>query len=177
MPDTQLSVGAQTDFEAMYLQHGGRVLAYALRRISPMVADDVVAETFLVAWRRLDDVPPDALPWLLGVARKVIANRRRSERRAVALHQRLAAEHRADLAASDTAVDERVPRALERLGERDRELLMLIAWDELSQAEVASVLGVRRNTVAVRLHRARRHFADALAAEDAHTPERTEVPR
>ena len=63
--------------EALFDAHSGRVFAYAARRSSPQDADDVVGETFLVAWRRLDAVPPDALPWLLGVARKVLSNRRR----------------------------------------------------------------------------------------------------
>src|SRR5437870_1849682 len=68
-------------FEAMFDSHAARVYAYAARRSSPDVANEVVGETFLVAWRRLDDVPPDPLPWLLNVARKVLANRRRSDRR------------------------------------------------------------------------------------------------
>ncbi len=170
-------MAAHAEFEELYRRHGGRVLAYALRRTSPAVADDVVADVFLVAWRRRDDVPADALPWLLGVARKVLANRRRGEQRVLALQHRLAFEPGGDPAAGGADVDDRVIRALARLGERDRELLMLLAWDGLSQAEVADVLGVRKNTVAVRLHRARQHFADALATEDSQTPQTTEVPR
>jgi RNA polymerase sigma-70 factor (ECF subfamily) len=152
-------------------------LAYVLRRTSPAVADDVVAEVFLVAWRRRDDMPGAALPWLLGVARKVLANRRRSEQRALALRHRLASEHESVAAATGDDGDELVIRALGRLPDRDREILMLLAWDGLSQTEVAEVLGVRKNTVAVRLHRARERFVDALAAEDANTPQTTEVPR
>ena len=168
---------AHAEFEELYRRHGGRVLGYALRRTSPAVADDVVAEVFLVAWRRRDDMPVDVLPWLLGVARKVLANRRRSEQRVLALRHRLASERESIAPATGDDVDERVIRALGRLSDRDRELLMLLAWDDLSQAEVAEVLGMRKNTVAVRLHRAREHFADALAAEDANTPQTTEVPR
>jgi RNA polymerase sigma-70 factor, ECF subfamily len=153
------------------------VLAYVLRRTSPGVADDVVADVFLVAWRKLDRLPAEPLPWLLGTARKLLANRRRGEERTVALHRRLAAEHDGVTAGSEDEVDERVIRALAHLSERDRELLMLLAWEELSQAEAAEVLGLRRNTVAVRLHRARRQFAEALAAQDANTRHRTEVPR
>jgi RNA polymerase sigma-70 factor (ECF subfamily) len=136
-----------------------------------------VADVFLVAWRRRHDMPADALPWLLGVARKVLANRRRSDQRVLALRHRLASERESVAAATGDEVDERVIRALGRLSDRDRELLMLLAWDDLSQADVAEVLGVRKNTVAVRLHRAREHFADALAAEDAKTPHTREVPR
>jgi RNA polymerase sigma factor (sigma-70 family) len=181
-------VAAQAQFEQLYRRHAGRVLAYALRRTSPAVADDVVADVFLVAWRRLDDMPADELAWLLGVARRVLANRRRGDRRATALHDRLAFEHR-DVtgdpsgggAAGDAGdagdVDERVLTALDRLAERDRELLMLIAWEGLSHTEVAQVLGVRRGTVAVRLHRARQQFAAALAAQDAAAETTTEVSR
>ena len=158
------------------------MLAYVLRRTSPGVADDVVADVFLVAWRKLDHLPAEPLPWLLGTARKLLANRRRGEERMVALHRRLASAHDAVTAGSEGAVDERavnerVIRALAHLSERDRELLMLLAWEELSQAEAAEVLGLRKNTVAVRLHRARRQFAEALAAEDTNTPHRMEVPR
>ena len=67
-------------FEQMFDSHAARVYAYAARRSSPDVANEVVGETFLVAWRRLDDVPPDPLPWLLNVARKVLANVRRKSR-------------------------------------------------------------------------------------------------
>lgn len=169
-------MGAHARFEELYRRHGGRVLAYVLRRASPALADDIVADVFLVAWRKLDELPADPLPWLLGVARKTLANRRRGEERAVALQHRLAFERAAVIAGDRDDIDERVIRALSRLPERDRELLMLLAWDGLSQAEVAEVLGVRKNTVAVRLHRARRQFAGALAAEDAHTSSRTEVP-
>jgi RNA polymerase sigma-70 factor (ECF subfamily) len=170
-------VDAHRRFEELYRRHGGRVLAYVLRRTSPAVADDVVADVFLVAWRKLDDLPAEPLPWLLGVARKHLANRRRGEERMVALHRRLASEHGPVTAGIGEEVDERVIRALGQLSERDRELLMLLAWDELSQPEVAEVLGLRKNTVAVRLHRARRQFAEALAREDATTPDRTKVPR
>lgn len=170
-------MNAHEQFEELYRRHGGRVLAYVLRRTSPNVADDVVAEVFLVAWRKLDQLPPEPLPWLLGTARKLLANRRRGEERILALHRRLAAEHGAATGYGEDAIDERVIRALARLGDRDRELLMLLAWEELSHAEAAEVLGLRKNTVAVRLHRARRQFAEALAAEDATTPHRMEVSR
>src|SRR5947209_42011 len=77
-------------FEGLYVAHAGRVGAYVRRRAASSTADDVIADTFLVAWRRLDDVPDRALPWLLGVARRLLANERRRDGRAAALHERLA---------------------------------------------------------------------------------------
>lgn len=161
----------QGRFEQLYRAHGDRVHAYALRRSTPATADDVTAEVFLIAWRRLDRVPDEPLPWLLAVARRVLANRRRGESRATALRERLAWSHRPSEPAVE-AIDERITRALAVLGERDRELLLLMAWEGLDQTEVAKVLGVRRGTVAVRLHRARQRFAEALAAQhdDLSTP-------
>ena len=78
-------------FEELFREHYGAVRGYALRRAARELAQDAVSETFLVAWRRLDDVPADALPWLFGVARRVLANQRRSAARSSALEQRLAA--------------------------------------------------------------------------------------
>jgi RNA polymerase sigma-70 factor (ECF subfamily) len=164
----------QSRFEELYRAHADQVHAYARRRSSGAVADDVVADVFLVAWRRLDHVPARPLPWLLGVARRVLANRRRAEGRAAALLDRLVGSYRpGDLTAE--AVDGRVLNALGALGEGDRELLLLVAWEGLDQAEVAEVLGIRRGTVAMRLHRARQRFARALAAQDHELLTATEV--
>lgn len=160
-------VEPQAQFEQLYRAHADRVHAYALRRTTPGAADDVVAEVFLVVWRRLHRVPEEPLPWLLGVARKVLANRRRADSRAAALHERLAdpGSRRYALPVSPE-VDDRVHRALAGLGERDRELLLLIAWEGLRVSEAAEVLGVRSNTLSVRLHRARQRLARALAGEN-----------
>lgn len=81
--------GRRARFERLYDAHYAPVLAYALRRSGRTVAHDVAAETFLVAWRRLDDVPVDAAPWLYGVARRVLANERRAEKRRAALAERM----------------------------------------------------------------------------------------
>ncbi len=158
----------QAQFEQLYRAHADRVHAYALRRTSPAVADDIVAEVFLVAWRKLHKIPADAeLPWLLAVARRVLANRRRSEGRAAALHVRLADESRTGAAGVDgPPVNDAVQRALAGLSDGDRELLLLVAWEGLRVHEAAQVLGVRANTAAVRLHRARQRLAGALAAEN-----------
>ena len=146
------------------------VWAYALRR-APRVADEVVAETFLVAWRRLDEVPDDALPWLIGVARNVRANLHRSDRRRDALVQRL----RPEVAAGDdpaTSVDERdaLRGALAGLSETDREVLLLTAWDDLDRGQVARALGCSRANVAVRLFRARRRLEAALGEDNSTHP-------
>jgi RNA polymerase sigma factor (sigma-70 family) len=175
VPDTQLAVDADARFEQLYRAHAGRVRAYALRRTTAAAADDVVADVFLVAWRRRSDVPDQPLPWLFGVARRVLANRRRSDGRSAALTHRIAADQAPHRDAPD--VDERVLAALATLSDPDRELLMLIAWEELDQSGVATALGVRRNTVAVRLHRARQRCAAALAAQDATHPMTLEVRR
>ncbi|HTD08435.1 MAG TPA: RNA polymerase sigma factor [Solirubrobacteraceae bacterium] len=152
-------------FEALYGAHAGAVLAYARRRTSAANADDVMAEVFLIAWRRLADVPHDERIWLLGVARRVLANQRRGQTRQRALSERLAPQ----LPASSPPLgrgprDERVLRALAGLREDDREALLLLGWEELSHAEAARVLGIRARTFSVRAHRARRRFALALAA-------------
>lgn len=166
----------QARFEELYRSYADRVHAYARRRSDSATADDVVAEVFLVVWRRLNQVPDEPFPWLLAVARRVLANRRRAEGRSRALRDRLAGSgprYQPPVAAGD----ERVLRALAGLGERDRELLLLIAWEGLGQAEVAEALGLRVGTVAVRLHRARRRFAEALAAQDDDVSTPMEVRR
>ena len=154
-------------FEELFRRHYPAVRGYALRRTSPDAAQDAVAETFLVAWRRLDDVPDDELPWLFGVARRVLANQRRSSDRGEALQQRLAgAEAEApDLEASVTE-SEVVRAALARLSERDREALMLVAWHGLSGRRAARAAGCTRAAFDVRLHRARRRLAAQLEILD-----------
>jgi RNA polymerase sigma factor (sigma-70 family) len=143
-------------FEQVFDEHFRAVSAYARRRAAEAEAEDVVAETFLVAWRRLDEVPGDAKPWLLGVARRVLANQRRAAGRRLALTQRVARER--------VAEPDRRPilEALERLPESDRELLLLVAWDGLSTGEAAATLGCSRPAVKVRLHRARRRLGAEL---------------
>jgi RNA polymerase sigma factor (sigma-70 family) len=155
----------ETRFEAIFDRHAGRVYAYAARRSDPDTASDVVAETFLIAWRRLDVVPEDALPWLLNVASKVLANARRSEQRRDAFAVRLAHGRRA-LVAFDPA--DAVPTkllvrdALDRLPPVEREALLLVAWDGLDVRAGAAAAGCSRATFSVRLHRARRRLMKEL---------------
>jgi RNA polymerase sigma-70 factor (ECF subfamily) len=122
-------VDAERRFAAVYRQHYAAVLAYFLRRCStPADAADATAESFAIAWRRLDDLPrDDSLPWLYGVARRVLANQRRGERRRTRLQQRLSdAFETAAPNSDDPAVA--LGEALERLSADDRELLILTAW-------------------------------------------------
>lgn len=149
-------------FEQLHADHAARVFAYARRRSSRMDADEVVAETFLVAWRRLDDIPDAALPWLLAVARRTLANQRRGSDRQERLRLRLASVPAAGAAADAEQVSDVVRRALDQLPAAEREALTLLVWDELTPAEVATVLDCSRAAVYLRLHRARRRLADLL---------------
>lgn len=154
-------------FERLYRENFHAVLRFAAARIDPERAKDVAAETFLVAWRRLDDVPAEPRPWLLGVARKVISGQFRAESRRDALLVRIRAEpdeQSADLAGA-IADREHVLAAFAGLRARDREALRLVTWDGLTNAEAAEVLSVSRLAFAVRLHRARRRLEQALEPE------------
>jgi DNA-directed RNA polymerase specialized sigma24 family protein len=148
--------------EALWHEWHRHVLAYALRRADPATAEDVVAETFAIAWRRLAEMPDRPLPWLLGVARRVLANHRRGERRRRALVDRLPVP-----AAPEGAPAGRALGALASLRERDREVLLLHAWEGLDHAEAGTVMGCSAATFAVRLHRARRRFERELERVDA----------
>jgi RNA polymerase sigma factor (sigma-70 family) len=154
-------------FDALYRDHQAAILGYALRRTSqPEDAADVLAETFLVAWRRLDDLPRDAEGrlWLYGVARRVLANQRRGERR----RNSLAVELAQDLAGSPISAEpiediQELAAAFRRLSKADRELLALEGWEDLDPGEIAVVLGCSRNAARIRLHRARRRLRSELA--------------
>lgn len=153
-------------FEALFREHHRAVHAYARRRVPPEAVDDVVSEAFLVVWRRLDEVPEPPLPWLLTVARNVIG----TERRGAARRQRLWLKaQRGHADGYDPGqlelVDGRVSVALARLNERDREALTLVAWDGLTPAQAAAVLGEPSTRFRQRLHRAARRLRDQLATE------------
>jgi RNA polymerase sigma factor (sigma-70 family) len=155
-------------FEAVYAANHAPILGYALRRtVSPDDAADILAETFLTAWRRLDELPGDdgARLWLYGVARRVLANYYRGERRRSALADRLRAElSAAYLPPEITRESAYIATALRALPEPDRELLTLAAWEGLDYGQIAVVLGCSRNAVRIRLHRARARLAAELAS-------------
>lgn len=159
-------------FERIYDENYERILGYALRRTDTAEdAADAVAETFVAAWRRLDDVPdgPRARLWLYGTARKVLGNQFRAARRRRSLADRLhAAMPRVVdevMPVADTTLGTSISAAFARLGDQDRELLLMVAWEELEPGEIATVLGCAPGTARVRLHRARKRFARALQIE------------
>lgn len=135
---------------------------YVRRRIPAGSVDDVVSETMATLWKRLDDIPSHAaLPWSYGVARRQVSNHRRGSRRHLRLVQRLEAE---PLTAtnSDTPLDPELEQSLARLGESDREILRLWAWEQLEAAEIATVMGLTANAAAIRLHRAKKKLGENL---------------
>jgi RNA polymerase sigma factor (sigma-70 family) len=153
-------------FEQVYGENHRAVLGYLLRRTNtPEDAADLIAEVFLTAWRRLDDVPSGdrARLWLFGVARRTLANHRRGERRRSTLAERMRAELELTDAVPESAGElAHIAAAYRSLATADRELLALAGWEGLEPKEIAVVLGCSRNAARIRLHRARRRFADAL---------------
>ena len=159
-------------FSALFDATHVALLGYAVRRVTdPADAADVVAETYLVAWRRLADVPAgsEARPWLFGVARRVLANHYRGERRRLALADRLRDSLHQVVPPPEVREPSVLERAVQRLGDDDRELLHLLAWEELARDEIATAMGLSRATVRVRLHRARARLRQAMAAIEAET--------
>lgn len=152
--------------------HAAAVTAYALRRVSHQDAADVVAETFLIAWRRLDEIDEErsALPWLYAVARRVLLSQQRATGRQQAIAKRLAAEDRSEVPHHDgpPTGPRHLLEALAELTENDREVLMLAAWEELSSSEAARVLDCSATAFRIRLHRARRRLRERLAQPRSH---------
>ena len=152
-------------FADLYSRHLRAVRDFCRRRVASDLVDDAVAETFLAAWRRLGDIPAgaQALVWLYGVAYRVIGHQRRTATRLRRLEHRLrSVAHRPVAAADEPVLDgddcRLVLAAAARLGELDAEVLRLVAWEQLSVADVAAVLGIDPNAVKQRLHRARRNL-------------------
>jgi RNA polymerase sigma factor (sigma-70 family) len=158
-------------FRILYEANYARILGYALRRCpDPEDAADVVSETFLTAWRRLDAVPPEeARLWLYGTARRVLANQRRGRRRRRQLGERL----REALGQAASPAPERegrlgdVASAFACLSDGDREILALAAWEGFGAAELGRVIGCSENAARIRLHRARRRLEGHLQAGEA----------
>jgi RNA polymerase sigma-70 factor (ECF subfamily) len=161
-------------FEAIYRAHYGALVRFVHRRSDAASAEEIVADTFAIAWRRLDDVPADPLPWLYVVARNLLYAERRAAGRARETAEgaaRVASTSRdpADaLAERDSAL-----RAFASLSEPDREVLRLLAWEGLSHRDAARVLRTSRVAFSMRASRARRRLAAALADP---SPTMTPIP-
>ncbi|WP_326726106.1 sigma-70 family RNA polymerase sigma factor [Streptomyces sp. NBC_00243] len=161
---------------------------YLLRRAGADMAEDVLSETMLVLWRRIDDVPgpgtgsdpdpepnadpdpsPDeVLPWCYGVARGCLANARRADGRRLRLVERLIrTQQRPPTGAADHSD---LHAALGALGALDREVVQLWAWEELAPRQIAEATGMTSNAVSIRLHRAKKKLAAQLGRKDAERP-------
>ena len=166
MAETNDPNEAERQFEALFRANYGAVRSYVRRRAVEGAVDDAVAETFLVAWRRLDLAPGDPLPWLLSIARKTLSTHRRSATRRDRLADRLRLQrHEIAEPGADEPLHGRsgeVGQALARLSPREREALTLVAWDGLTPREAAVVLGQSAATIRVRLHRAKAHLRREL---------------
>jgi RNA polymerase sigma-70 factor (ECF subfamily) len=141
------------DFSAVYRECYPRVLAYAASHAGAQRAEDIASETFTIAWRKLDQMPSNALPWLLGIARNLVK----------AAHRQTWHDELTDVAADDDYAMFELRAALATLSEADQEVLTLLAWHGLTPAEAAKVLGCTTATFYVRLHRARRRLSTTLS--------------
>lgn len=154
-------------FTDVYAAHHAAVVRYGLRRLGDAdAAGELAQEVFIVAWRRRADVPDRVLPWLYGVARRLLANHRRAARPVPIEHVEAAVGSDADLVATVTDLRS----ALSTLNDADQEILRLVGWEQLSVTEAAQVLECGRAAAAVRLHRARRRLLAALASPRRSAP-------
>ena len=144
------------------------VRRFLARRTDPATADDVLAETLLVCWRRVEELPDEPLPWVYGVARNCLHNADRSARRQQRLAARIATvDPPAEVAPAPAEPDDDLAVALAALRPDDAELLRLWAWEQLTPAEIAVVLDITSNAASIRLHRAREKLKDQLRKVDA----------
>ncbi|UCM89256.1 RNA polymerase sigma factor [Streptomyces marincola] len=156
------------DFDRLFRSTFRRVLAYCLRRLSETAAHDAVSEVYAVAWRkrrRLPDDEHEAALWLLGIARKVVANQTRGQRRWARLLRRVAEQPGPAVSSAETP---ELSEAMAGLSADKQELLRLAYWDDLSRADMAALYGISVAAVSTRLHRARQELRSRLAAADAH---------
>ena len=158
---------------AIYDEHAHRVYAYALRHCGHSGADDVLAETFAIAWRRRETVPDDPLGWLLVTARNVISSTRRAEQRRQRLTSLLAEQPTGAHSPAGDVVQHRLEllQALDRLSQREREALLLVAWDGLDTRQAALVAGCTPRAFRARLARARARLAAAMLQPEPPDPE------
>lgn len=173
-------------FAHLYDRYAPDIHRYAARRLGDGAADDITAETFLIAFRaraRYDRERAAARPWLYGIAARLIGRQRRSEVRALRAYARTGADpvaepwiERAESRVAAEAVRAPLAGALAGLSAGDRHVLLLVAWADLSYQEVAEALDIPLGTVRSRLNRARRKVRTALGADPAFVMDITEVP-
>ncbi len=162
-------------FEQLYLDEAAGVLRYCRYRVGSDLAEDIVAETFSIAWQKLEQVPDPPRPWLLATARRVSANHLRARRRQLANETALG-----ELDAAAVSCAEGVERrrdlvaALKLLPPLDREAVLLVTWHDLSNPEAAEVMACSTTAFAVRLHRARRRLGRILRGVDPVSPSTTD---
>ncbi len=162
-------------FEQVFRDTARTVLSFVLTRTGPEEAKDVVAQTFLVAWRRIADLPDEPLPWLIGVARRTVADKRRADHRREALWDRMSSKYPQTVVDADVVeqlhLRGSIGDALQALSPDDRDILVLVAWEGFTVEQLAEALGCSKPTASVRLHRARRRFAALLDKADAKSDE------
>jgi RNA polymerase sigma-70 factor (ECF subfamily) len=164
-------------FAAVFDRHADAIHRYAAGRLGPDAADDVTAETFLTAFRKrgsYDLGRDDARPWLYGIAIRWIREHRRTEHRYYEGVARLPvppqAEAFEEAAANRVAARQMLPLlapVLAALSQGERDLLLLVAWTDLTYGEVAQALGIAPGTVASRLHRVRRKVRRLLDDQES----------
>jgi RNA polymerase sigma-70 factor (ECF subfamily) len=165
-PHVTAAGGDAERFERIWQAHYAAVHAHAARRVGAR-ADEVCAEVFLIAWRRLDELPRDELPWLLAASRNVIGTTWRGDARRARLQDRLDAEPAGAGDAHCEAPDPVLEAALAGLDDRDRELLLLVYWEGLTPARAARALGLQPAAARTRLWRLRRKLRTELAGREA----------
>jgi len=163
----EVALESPARFEQLYECHASAVLGYVRRRTDPSTAEDIAAEVFAIAWRRIDDVPEGAaLPWLYSTARNVLANELRARRRRHELAERATtAAHIRSVGDEVSDSSDAVLTALRQLTAAEQEVLMLAAWEELDGHQAATALGCSPTAYRIRLHRARRKLRQQLAAD------------
>lgn len=159
------------DFATLQVDNYPRVFTYILRRINDVeTSEELTADVFRIAWQKGCTESGTGVGWLLRVARNVVGNEYRGRRRARELEQKLQEGIRAQLQTNPDPKKELIGEALRGVSPKHREVLLLAYWDELTTAELAQALNCSASTAGVRLHRARRAFAQVLPA--ALQPER-----
>lgn len=164
MHEEERDAERRTRFEELAPQLIEPLRRYLARRTDGATADDVLADTLLVCWRRLDELSDEPLPWAYGVARHCLANAERSARRQRRVAGRMAAidPPRAVTPGPADGGDPALAEALASLSAPEAELLRLWAWEDLDVGSIAGTLGITPNAASIRLHRARQKLAAAL---------------